>query len=192
MKRFFSTLNRRLVIALASATLIASANTAFAKKHAEFAPKAPMPQIILEAESIYLVNDGGVDPHVRIDGAAVTYDFLYNAFSKWGHYTFAKKPSEADLVVYISYSAENPRKQNYSTTNATTGHTQVHSRTVTDPTMRMIFVDPESGIAIWQESELRKKTRTFFGLGNKRRSNEVVKAADRLFKEFTSRFAVEG
>jgi hypothetical protein len=181
----------RLILILASATLFALSNTAVAKKHAEYAPQAPLPQIVLEAKSIFLVNDGGVDPNVKIDGAAVAYDYLYNAFSKWGHYEFAKRPSEADLVVYISYSAENPRQHTYSTTNSSTGQTQVHSRTVSDPTLRAIFVDSESGTTIWQESELRKKTRTFFGLGNKRRSQEVVNAADRLFTDFISRFSQE-
>ena len=164
-------------------------NLAYAKKHTEYAPKAPLPQVVLKARSIFLVNNGGVDPAVKIDGAAVLYDYLYHAFSEWGVYEFAANPSEADLVVYVSYSAENPRQYTYSSTNYSTGATKVRSRTISDPTLRMVFVDSRSGSVVWEQSELRKKTRIFFGLGLKRRAHKVVEAAERLFAEFRDRYS---
>jgi len=153
----------------------------------EHIQEAPLPELILEAESIFLINGGGKDPAVKGDSAQLVYDVVYNEIAEWGYYKFADSPADADLVIYVSYNAENQRERTYTTSNFYTGQTQTHSKTVADPTLRLTIIDIDSGLKIWEFTELRKKSRTWFGLGQKKRVKNLIDAAKRLAISFRDR-----
>lgn len=111
------------------------------------AEKAPLPDKIRHAKTVFLLNEAG-------DGKAI--DALYSAVKSWGKFEIVQDRSKADLVFLFS------DKSNYiyagaSTTGARIG-TQTNTTTMAYPVnMRSFYLrvlDSGSGEALWTESRI--------------------------------------
>lgn len=87
-------------------------------------PKAPLPAKIVAAKKVFLANGGGND---------LAYDALYGAVKEWPRFEIVDSPSSADIIIEIRYVTEDHGTRVWSTTNASTGATNVHSRQIVDP-----------------------------------------------------------
>lgn len=100
------------------------------------APAAPLPPQILAAKKVFISNaDAGSDSSTWSGGPAQPYNELYAAIKSWGRYEFAGAPSDADLVLQISFA--NPIAFVASGTSYDSGQ------------ITLVLIDPKTNIVLW-------------------------------------------
>ena len=145
---------------------------------------APLPSAIIQAQTAFLLNAGGNDPSIKDGGGNdIAFDTVYSELKSWGRFRIVDSVDAADLVVEVTYGLENQRTRVFSSTNYSTGHTQVFSRNVADPTLRMTIYDAKTKAPLWSQSIVRKWAR--FG-GN--REKNLIKATKTMVERFRKRF----
>jgi hypothetical protein len=136
-------------------------------------PLAPLPAKIVAAKKVFIANGGGSD---------LAYDALYADVKEWNHYEIVDTPSAADIIMEIRYATENQGTRVWSTTNASTGGTDMHSRQIVDPQLVLTIFDPISKEALWSTVQHRRLAR----LG-KNREKETINAAQKLVDSLRAR-----
>jgi hypothetical protein len=81
-------------------------------------PIAPLPSVVASAKTIFLSNGGESN---------LAFDAFYAAMKEWGRYEIVGSPDDANLIVELAYKVEHEGTHVWSTHNAYTGATQVHS-----------------------------------------------------------------
>src|SRR5437870_5050988 len=104
-----------------------------AAKSRKDVPLAPLPAKVLAAKKVFLANGGGSD---------LAYDALYAAVKEWSRFQIVDASSNADVIIEIRYVTEDHGTRVWSTTNASTGATNVHSRQIVDPQLVLTIFDP--------------------------------------------------
>ena len=121
-----------------------------AAKSRKDVPLAPLPAKVLAAKKVFLANGGGSD---------LAYDALYAAVKEWSRFQIVDASSNADVIIEIRYVTEDHGTRVWSTTNASTGATNVHSRQIVDPQLVLTIFDPASKEALWATAEHRRLAR---------------------------------
>lgn len=105
-------------------------------------PSAPVPVQIGTAHKVFISNGGGesfetvLDQKVFNGGPDRPYNQFYADMKAWGRYDFVSSPSDADLVLEISWSL------------ADTG-----LRLPVLGELRLVVLDPKTHIKLWTLSE---------------------------------------
>lgn len=173
----------KIAIALASVLIAVSSTTVNAQKNRKDIPKAPLPSLITNAKTVFIVNAGGKDPALDMDDSAeLVYDVIYNEFKTWAKYQIVDSATGADLIFVVSYGAENQRTVTTGAVQTGPYSAATTSRNVADPTLRLAIIDPATKDPLWQTSELREKARW-----QKNREKNLIEAAQRLFTSFRNR-----
>jgi len=135
---------------LASAIVFGSA------AHAqESARRAPVPQQVLYARTVFIGNGGGesygADTYYRLTkfdgGPNRAYDEFYAAVKEWGHYNLVGDTDFADLLLVIRFT--NPAVDR---ANPNAGNDQPHDW-IYDPQLNLSMNDPRTGLALWTITE---------------------------------------
>lgn len=147
---------------------------ALAAKSRKDVPLAPLPAKVLSARKVFLANGGGSD---------LAYDALYAAVKEWSHFQIVDTSSDADIIIEIRYVTEDHGTRVWSTTDASTGATDVHSRQIVDPQLVLTIFDPSSREALWATVEHRRLARR-----EKNREKETINAAQKLVNNLKARF----
>jgi hypothetical protein len=129
-------------------------------------PLAPLPAKVVAAKKVFLSNGGGSD---------LAYDALYAAVKEWPRFEIVDTSAAADIIIDIRYVTEDHGTRVWSTTNASTGATNVHSRQIVDPQLVLTIFDPGSKEALWSTVEHRRLARL-----EKNREKETINAAQKL------------
>jgi hypothetical protein len=156
----------RVLVVLLVTYLIGLPEQALAAKSRKDVPLAPLPAKVLVAKKVFLANGGGSD---------LAYDALYAAIKEWARYQIVDTSTDADVVMEIRYITEDHGTRVWSTTNASTGATDVHSRQIVDPQLVLTIFDPSSKEALWATVEHRRLARF-----EKNREKETINAAQKL------------
>jgi hypothetical protein len=164
---------RVLLVFLAMYPAILHEQALAANKSRKDVPLAPLPAKILAAKKVFLANGGGND---------LAYDALYAAIKEWPRFEIVDSPPAADIIIEIRYVTENQGTRVWSTTNASTGATHVHSSQIVDPQLVLTIFDPISKEALWSTVEHRRLAR----LG-KNRDKETINAAQKLVTNLQAR-----
>ncbi len=166
------------------ALALCSVNASGEDKNKNKPELAPLPSGIIQARNVFLLNGGGNDPSIK-DGSGneIAFDTVYSELKSWGRFRIVDSVDAADLVVEVTYGLENQRTRVFSSTNYSTGHTQVFSRNVADPTLRIMVYDAKTKEPLWSQSIVRKWAR--FG-GN--REKNLIKATKTMVERFRKRF----
>jgi hypothetical protein len=146
---------------------------AFGAKSRKEVPLAPLPAKIVTAKKVYIANGGGSD---------LAYDALYAAVKHWPRYEIVDASDAADIIMEISYITEDHGTRIWSTTDTSTGATNVHSRRVVDPQLVLTILDPTSKEALWSTVEHRRLARF-----EKNREKETINAAQKLIDNLKDR-----
>jgi hypothetical protein len=136
-------------------------------------PMAPLPSKIVAAKKVFLANGGGND---------LAYDALYGAVKDWPRFEIVDSPPAADIIIEIRYVTEDHGTRVWSTTNASTGATNVHSRQIVDPQLVLTIFDPISKESLWSTVEHRRLARL-----EKNREKETINAAEKLVSNLKAR-----
>jgi hypothetical protein len=136
-------------------------------------PLAPLPAKIMAAKKVFLANGGGSD---------LAYDSLYAAVKVWSRFQIVDTSSNADVIIEIRYVTEDHGTRVWSTTNVSSGATNVHSRRIVDPQLVLTIFDATSKEALWTTVEHRRLARR-----EKNREKETINAAQQLVHNLRAR-----
>jgi hypothetical protein len=103
-------------------------------------PAAPLPSQIASAKKVFISNARGEwNSYVWSGGPERTYNEFYAAIKKWGRYEIVTAPSDADLVLQISF-VQPPQ--------ISPGQSQLGN-----PFFKLVILDPKTNILLWTLDE---------------------------------------
>jgi hypothetical protein len=76
-----------------------------AEKPKDTVPPAPVPSPITAARKVFISNTPGTSLPASFGGPDRTYNEFYAAMKGWGHYELVAAPSDADLILEISFNS---------------------------------------------------------------------------------------
>jgi len=137
-------MKNRIVLML-GLTFLAGASALLSKEEG----KAPLPSRVLEASTVYLVNDSG-------DTKAL--DSAYNALKKWGKYEVVQDRSKADLLLVLTENADYVCSMNTASVSSNQRGTYAQGSGVSIPVKARTFFlrlfDARTGEPLWTETRL--------------------------------------
>jgi hypothetical protein len=75
------------------------------EKPKDAVPPAPVPSPIAAAKKVFISNAPGNNLPASFGGPDRTYNEFYAAMKGWGHYELVAAPSDADLILEISFTS---------------------------------------------------------------------------------------
>jgi hypothetical protein len=163
---------RVLVILLAAYPVILPQHALAAKSRRDV-PLAPLPAKVLAAKKVFIANGGGND---------LAFDALYQAVREWPRFAIVDTSAAVDIIMEIRYVTESHGTRVWSTTDESTGETDVHSAQLVDPQLVLTIFDPVSKEALWSTVEHRRLARL-----EKNREKETINAARKLVTNLKTR-----
>jgi hypothetical protein len=76
-----------------------------AEKPRDAVPPAPVPSAITAAKKVFISNAPGSNLPMSFGGPDRTYNEFYDEMKGWGHYELVVTPSDADLILEISFTS---------------------------------------------------------------------------------------
>lgn len=105
---------------------------------------APVPTPIATAQKIFVSNAPGDSLPSSLGGTARPYQEFYTALKSWGHYQLVSSPTDADLVLEISFANPIVGVNVMSTSGG--GSTSALL-------LKLVIVEPKSNIPLWWFTE---------------------------------------
>lgn len=128
------------VLALGFAAMLSTPAGLLAQA-AAIAPAAPLPSQVLTAKRIFISNAGsGPDEKLWSGGPAQPYNEFYAAIKSSGLYQLVPAPSDADLILEISYA--DPLTE-------VGGSKDSGSVSFTSPRLKLVLLDPKTRVILW-------------------------------------------
>lgn len=103
---------------------------------------APVPPQIAAAQKVFIANAGGesldtvIDQIVFSGGPDRIYNQFYAAMRSWSHFALVSSPSDADLILEISWA-----------------FTDTGVRAPIFGQLRLVLIDPKTRITLWNLTE---------------------------------------
>jgi hypothetical protein len=110
---------------------------------------APAPPQIAAAQKVFISNGGGIDIDnaggltVIKGGPDRPFNEFYAAMTSWGRYDLVSTPSDADLVLEISFALSDTGLQQWQMQGAFSANV-----TVLGP-LRLTILDPKTHVVLW-------------------------------------------
>ena len=114
-----------------------------ADKPKDAAPPAPIPSPIAAARKVFISNAPGTGLPASFGGSERSYNEFYAAMKGWGHYELVAAPSDADLILEISF-----------TSSLSVGGTSTSGCISSNYTeLRLVILDPRMRVPLWWFNE---------------------------------------
>ena len=126
------------VIGLLSLPLLA------AEKPKDAVPPAPVPSPIAAARKVFISNAPGSSLPASFGGPDRTYNEFYAAMKGWGHYELVSSPSDADLILEISFTSSLSGVGGTSTTGCTS---------YDSAELKLVILDARMRVPLWWFNE---------------------------------------
>ncbi len=138
-----------LKVIVASTVVATSFISGQARRQESINKPAPLPSQILTAKKVFISNAGGEWPRGNWSGDSVrTYNQFFAAIKNWGKYDIVLAPSDADLVLQISFAEPIADLNVFGPSGgATTGSS------TKDPQFRLVLLDPKTNVLLWTFTE---------------------------------------
>lgn len=108
-----------------------------ADKPRDAVPTAPIPSAIATARKVFISNAPGSNVPASFGGPDRTYNEFYAAMKGWGHYELVAAPSDADLILEISFTSSLSGVGGTSTTGCTSYNSAELKLVILDARMRV-------------------------------------------------------
>jgi hypothetical protein len=115
-----------------------------ADKPKDAVPPAPVPSPIAAARKVFISNAPGSHPPASFGGAERTYDEFYTAMKGWGHYELVSAPSDADLILEISFD---------SSLSSVGGSSTTGPISYNSAELKLVILDARMHVPLWWFSE---------------------------------------
>jgi hypothetical protein len=166
---------RNLAVLLVVGSSLLSPSRAGAKDKTKDVTVTPLPAAIVNAKKVFLSNGGG---------GSLAYDAFYSKMKEWSKYKIVSSPEESDLIVELSYRAEDSTRV-WNPTNTYYIKTQASSKQNIDPQLILTIFDAKIKTSLWSATDRRG-----FAKREKNREKETVNSAERLVDDFKTRVNV--
>jgi len=114
------------------------------EKPKDVVPSAPVPSPITAAKKVFISNAPGSSLPAYFGGPDRTYNEFYAAMKGWGHYELVSAPSDADLILEISFTSSLSSVGGTSTTGCiSSNYTE----------LRLVILDPRIHVPLWWFNE---------------------------------------
>jgi hypothetical protein len=163
---------RNHAVLLVVGSILLSQTLAGAKDKTKDVTVAPLPAVIVNAKKVFLSNGGG---------SSLAYDAFYSKMKEWSKYKIVGSPEESDLIVELSYRAEDSTRV-WNATNTYYIKTQFNSKQIVDPQLILTIFDAKIKTSLWSETVRRGLAKR-----EKDREKETVNSAQRLVDDFKTR-----
>ena len=115
-----------------------------AEKPKDAVPPAPVPSPIAAAKKVFISNAPGNSLPASFGGPDRTYNEFYAAMKGWGHYELVAAPSDADLILEISFTSTLSGVGGTSTSGCiSSNYTE----------LRLVILDPRMHVPLWWFNE---------------------------------------
>ncbi len=115
-----------------------------ADKPKEAVPPAPVPSPIAAAKKVFISNAPGSSLPASYGGPDRAYNEFYAAMKGWGHYELVAAPSDADLILEISFN----------TSLSSVGGTSASGPISYNSTeLRLVILDARMHVPLWWFNE---------------------------------------
>jgi hypothetical protein len=115
-----------------------------ADKPKDAVPPAPVPSPVAAARKVFISNAPGNSLPAYFGGPDRTYNEFYAAMKGWGHYELVAAPSDADLILEISFTSSLDGVGGTSTSGCISTH---YSE------LRLVILDARMRVPLWWFNE---------------------------------------
>lgn len=115
-----------------------------AEKPKDTVPPAPVPSPIAAAKKVFISNAPGSNLPPSLGGPDRTYNEFYAAMKSWGHYELVAAPSDADLILEISFT---------SSLSGVGGTSNSGCTSSSDNELRLVILDAKMRVPLWWFNE---------------------------------------
>jgi hypothetical protein len=115
-----------------------------AEKPKDAAPPAPIPSPIAAAKKVFISNAPGSSLPTSFGGPDLAYNEFYAAMKGWGHFELVAAPSDADLILEISFTSSLSSVGGTSTSGCISSH---------DTELRLVILDARMHVPLWWFNE---------------------------------------
>ena len=140
-----------------------------ADKPKDAVPPAPVPSPIAAARKVFISNAPGTSLPAYFGGPDRTYNEFYAAMKGWGHYELVAAPSDADLILEISFNSSLSSVGGTSTSGPI-------SYNYTE--LRLVILDARMHVTLWWFNEAVNPKVSF--------GHRPEKAVDSAFSQSTA------
>ena len=123
-----------------------------AEKPKDPVPPAPVPSPIAAARKVFISNAPGNNLPPSLGGPDRTYNEFYAAMKGWGHYQLVAAPSDADLILEISFT---------SALSGVGGTSASGCSSSSDNELRLVILDAKMRVPLWWFNEAANPKVTF-------------------------------
>src|SRR4029077_7885446 len=107
-------------------------------------PPAPVPSAIAASKKVFISNAPGSNLPGSFGGPDRTYNEFYAAMKGWGHYELVIAPSDADLILEISFT---------SSLSGVGGTSTSGCISYSDSELRLVILDTKMHVPLWWFNE---------------------------------------
>jgi len=111
---------------------------------AQQAPPAPIPSSIAAARKVFISNAPGTGMPENLGGVDRTYNEFYAAMKSWVRYEIVTAPSDADLILEISFNSSLSGVGGSSVSGPISSYSSE---------LRLVILDPKMHIPLWWLNE---------------------------------------
>jgi hypothetical protein len=115
-----------------------------ADKPKDAVPPGPVPSPIATAKKVFISNAPGSNLPTSFGGPDRTYNEFYAAIKGWGHYELVTAPSDADLILEISFT---------SSLSGVGGTSTSGCISYSDSELRLVILDTKMHVPLWWFNE---------------------------------------
>src|ERR1700726_1492564 len=136
---------RSLAVLLVVGSLLWSPSVAGAQNKKPDVPLVSLPAVIVNAKKVFLSNGGS---------GYLAYDAFCSKMKEWSKYKIVGSPEESDLIVELSYRAEDSTRV-WNATNTYYIKTQANSKQIVDPQLSLTIFDAKIKTSLWSATDRR-------------------------------------
>jgi hypothetical protein len=115
-----------------------------AEKPKDAVPPAPVPSPIAAAKRVFISNAPGTNLPGSFGGSDRTYNEFYTAMKGWGHCELVAAPSDADLILEISFT---------SSLSSVGGTSASGCISYNSSELRLVILDARMHVPLWWFNE---------------------------------------
>ncbi len=115
-----------------------------ADKPIDTVPPGPIPSPIAAAKKVFISNAPGSNLPTSFGGPDRTYNEFYAAMKGWGHYELVTAPSDADLILEISFT---------SSLSGVGGTSTSGCISYSGSELRLVILDAKMHVPLWWFNE---------------------------------------
>jgi hypothetical protein len=155
-------------------SLLFSAAVVFAKDDVEPPPRAPLPELVLEAKTVMVTSEAG----------GLVYDEAYKCLREWGRFQLTRAKSQADLMIVLqSGESIRPPRVRDIVLPYPFPYPYPYPVPSAGQNLWLVILDARTDGLLWTDGQFVR-----WAVREKNRQKDMILSVDALFKRLQERF----